>query len=93
MEIKHLNDEKNGRFYVEENGETLALMTYVWAGSSRLIIDHTEVSDTLKGTGTGKKLVEAAVNYARENGYKIYPVCPFARAVFDKTPDYADVRA
>jgi len=35
--------------------------------------------------------VAAAVDYARTNGWKILPLCPFAKSVFDKTPEYADV--
>ena len=43
------------------------------------------------GTGAGKKMVEAAVLYAREKGISIIPLCVFARSVFDKTPEYKDV--
>ena len=40
----------------------------------------------------GYKLVEAAVNFARENNIKIMPLCSFANAVFRKRSDYNDVR-
>ncbi|MDO1500714.1 GNAT family N-acetyltransferase [Winogradskyella maritima] len=92
MEIKHRNSESRGAFYVELNGEEVALMTYSNAGPEKIIIDHTEVSETLKGQGIGKKLVEASVQYARKHGKKILPLCPFANAVFKKTPEYDDVR-
>ena len=36
-------------------------------------------------------LVAAAVAYAREKKVGILPLCPFAKSVFDRTPDYADV--
>lgn len=92
MEIKHRENETKGAFYIEVNGMEVALMTYSNAGPTKLIIDHTEVSDTLKGQGIGKKLVEASVAYARKHGKKILPLCPFANAVFKKTPEYDDVR-
>jgi uncharacterized protein len=60
---------------------------------TRVIIDHTQVDDALRGKGAGKKLVEAAVEWARAENQKMIPLCPFARSVFDKTPDYADVLA
>lgn len=41
-------------------------MTYVWAGTGRIIIDHTEVSETLKGKDAGKQMVVKAVAFARE---------------------------
>ncbi|UPT69264.1 MAG: N-acetyltransferase [Sphingobacteriales bacterium JAD_PAG50586_3] len=38
-------------------------------------------------------MVEAAATFARENHYKIVPLCPFTKAVFDKAPEkYADVQ-
>lgn len=66
-------------------------MTYTMVNPSLMIIDHTEVGDELRGTGAGKELVKAAVEYARQNNIKILPLCPFANAVFKKTPEYADV--
>lgn len=77
-------------FYIEENGEVLAEMTYVWA-ADKMIIDHTEVSDKLAGKGAGKQLVNQAVLFAREKHIKILPLCPFAKSVFDKVEAYKDV--
>ena len=66
-------------------------MTYTWAGDSKFIIDHTEVSPDFNGKGVGKKLVMAAVDYARANNVKIIPLCPFAKSVFDKVEEIRDV--
>jgi len=93
MEIKQTNTTKNGSFYIEENGKTEAIMTYVYAGDTKFIIDHTEVHPGNEGKGLGKKLVNAAVEFARAKGYTILPLCPFAKSVFDKTPEYNDVLA
>lgn len=78
-------------FYIEQEGKTVAEMTYSWAGADKIIIDHTEVNESLKGKGAGKELVGRAVEFAREKGLKIIPLCPFARNVFNKTPEYSDV--
>jgi hypothetical protein len=90
MDILQKDDGKKGKFYIEQNGTVLAEMTYVWAGN-KIIIDHTEVSDTLAGKGIGKQLVHKAVEFAREKNLKIMPLCPFAKAVFDKVEAYNDV--
>ena len=74
------------------DGEKLAELTYSVAGS-RVILDHTDVDDRLRGQGAGKQLVTAAVEWARKENRKLMPLCPFARSVFDKTRDYADVLA
>jgi uncharacterized protein len=91
MEIQQQDNDTKGSFYIEQDGNKLAEMTYVWVGTQKIIIDHTEVSDTLAGKGAGKQLVAAAVSFAREKGIKIMPLCPFVKSVFDKVPDYNDV--
>ena len=90
--IQHEHSGHKGAFFLERDGERLAQMTYTVAGS-RVIIDHTDVDDRLRGTGTGGKLVEAAVEWARQEKALLMPLCPFAKSVFDKTPGYADVLA
>ena len=91
MDIQRIEHGPKGAFIIKENNERLAEMTYSKAGDSLIIIDHTEVSDALRGKGAGKQLVTAAVDYARANQLKILPLCPFAKAVFDKTPEFSDV--
>ena len=90
--IQHEHSGHKGAFFLERDGERLAQMTYTVAGS-RVIIDHTNVDDRLRGTGTGRKLVEAAVEWARKEKTHLMPLCPFAKSVFDKTPAYGDVLA
>ena len=46
-----------------------------------------------RGKNAGAQLVRAAVEWARAENVKLLPLCPFARSVFDKTPEYADVLA
>ncbi len=93
MDIKHSFDGDKGSFYVEENGETIAEMTYVMSSNTLVIFDHTDVSPLLKGQGVGRKLVEAGVQAAREKGWKVVPLCPFAKAEFDKHREYHDILA
>ena len=93
MKIQKEETGQRGRFYVEENNREIALMTYLKTGADEIIIDHTEVDDSLKGRGVGKDLVAKGVKYARENDLKIIPQCVFAKAEFEKHADYADVLA
>jgi predicted GNAT family acetyltransferase len=91
MEIKQRENGNKGAFYIDVDGRQEAEMTYSVAGTGRIIIDHTEVSDKLRGKNAGKQLVAAAVEHARKNKLKILPLCPFARAVFERTREYDDV--
>ena len=92
MEVQNNRNDKNGVFYIEENGKQVAAMTYIFAGDTKFIIDHTEVQPGNEGKGLGRKLVQAGVDYAREHDLKILPLCTYAKSVFDKTPEYSDVR-
>jgi predicted GNAT family acetyltransferase len=85
-----LNGAK-GYFYVSVDGKQEGKMTFVFAGNENIIIDHTEVNPGNNGKGYGKKMVAKAVEYAREKNIKIIPLCPFAKKVFDKTPEFRDV--
>lgn len=90
ISVEREDSPQGGRYLIAIDGET-AEMTYSRAGTGRIIIDHTGVPDSMRGLGIGKRLVEAAVQDARAEGLKIIPLCPFAKAALDKTPDWHDV--
>ena len=91
MDIQHKEGESKGSFYIEAGGEVLAEITYSKAGSDKIIIDHTEVSDELRGQNIGNELVEHAVNYARDNKLTVIPLCPFANSVIERDESLQDV--
>lgn len=91
MEVQQEDNGKKGKFFILENAQQEAEMTYTWAGDSRIIIDHTDVSQALQGKSAGKQMLMQAVAFAREKGIKIIPLCPFAKSVFDKMPEIRDV--
>lgn len=91
MKIQHEEHGTKGAFYVEKDGEWLAELTYQREGQRKIVIDHTEVDESLQSHGIGKKLVEAAVKFARKNNLLIKPVCPFAKTVLEENEDYEDV--
>lgn len=90
-EVQLKINDKNGKFFIDVDGKQEAEMTFVFAGHDKIIIDHTGVNPGNEGKGFGKKMVTKAVEYAREKGLKIIPLCPFAKSVFDKTPEFRDV--
>ncbi len=91
MVIHHKQVGSKGLFYVGEEGAILAEMVYTMPSTEKMIIEHTEVSDELRGQNVGYQLVNTAVEYARKHTIKIIPLCPFANAVFKKKPEFADV--
>lgn len=96
MNVQHRQDDDGGEFFVEGEGEGEALAELGYSIDRALgvmVVRHTRVDDALRGQGVGGKLVEAAIKRAHAQGLKVNPVCSFARAVFDKTPEYDAVRA
>lgn len=92
MEVQQTDNGNKGAFFIKIDEVKMAEMTYAHAEPDKLIIDHTEVNEALKGQGIGYKLIDAAVVYLRANQLKVIPLCPFANAVFKKKRDvYADV--
>ena len=91
MLIQHKQVGGKGIFFVGQDGNILAELAYTKPSQDKMIIEHTEVDESLGGKGVGKQLVHAAVEFARTHQIKIIPLCPFARAVFDKTAEYRDV--
>lgn len=89
MEIKEGTD----RFYIEEQGEAAAEIVFSNNGQNQLIIEHTYVSEKLRGKGIGEKLVKRVVEYARKEKKKVIPECSYARALFEKHQEWQDVLA
>ena len=91
MLIQNKEDKGKGMFFVEKDGKLLAEMVYHMASPEKMVIEHTEVSNELRGLKVGNQLVHTAVEYARANNIKIVPLCPFANSVLRRKPEYADV--
>ncbi|MBL7705448.1 MAG: N-acetyltransferase [Taibaiella sp.] len=91
MEVTQVGSGAKGAFEAFEGETKAGEMTYTWAGDDKIIIDHTDVDPDFGGKGVGKAMVLAAVEFAREKGIRIMPLCPFAKSVFDKNEDLKDV--
>jgi predicted GNAT family acetyltransferase len=90
-DIRHESGERDGTFYIERDGRRIAQLTYRMAGADAMV-DHTWVDPSLRGRGDALRLVDAAVEWARREHVKLVPACSYVRAVFARTPAYADVR-
>ena len=80
------------KFYLGDIEETpKAVVTYVNHGEDKIIIDHTFVSDELRGQKVGQQLIEKVVCFARQENKKIVAQCSFAQKEFTKNKEYEDV--
>lgn len=89
--ITHEEHGHRGSFFIENDGTRVAEMTYSRANAALVIIDHMEVAPSLGGQGVGRRLLVAAVEWARATQTRFMSTCPFASAQFAKDPSLRDV--
>ena len=91
--VEHDESEGRGAFFVMRTGKRIAEMTYSRADATLIIVDHTEVDDSLRGQGVARKLLDALVSWARTTGTRVMATCPYALAQFQKDASIRDVYA
>ena len=77
------------RYEMDEQGLT-SWADYRLAGE-RLIIDHVESPGPLRGTGAAGRLMAAVAADARAKNLKITPICGYAAAWLQRSPEFRDL--
>lgn len=91
LKIQHEADGERGSFFVEAEAKRIAEMQYSLTEQKEMIIEHTEVDESLKGEGIGLELLYKLVGFARDQKIKVIPSCSFAEAMFQKKEELRDV--
>jgi predicted GNAT family acetyltransferase len=68
MIVQHKTDGRHGIFFVKDEDDIAAEMVYNSTSKNQMIIEHTEVDESLRGQNVGIELVHAGVEYARQHG-------------------------
>ncbi|MFW6298084.1 MAG: GNAT family N-acetyltransferase [Bacillota bacterium] len=80
-------------FYIEnENHERIAFIEYSFENETTLLANSTFVDPSLRGQGIAAKLLKRLADYARENGYKIRPLCSYVVQAFEQSDAYDDLK-
>ena len=81
MEIQKKLKDNRGSFFIEKDGRQVAELDFKIEDN---ILDayHTGVRPELEGQGIASRLFDEMVNFARENGYKVKPTCPYIEVKF-----------
>ena len=90
MHVEH--DRITHRFLAQVPSGT-AVLAYVPAGPGLLELYSTYVPAPDRGRGTGGRLVEAALSYAREEGMRVIPTCWYVAQWIREHPESADLLA
>ena len=88
--ITHEPDRKG--FFASIDGHK-AELTYRVEPDGTLAYNHTYVPEELRGKGIAGKITRYALEWARENGKKVRPVCPYIVSFVKKNPEFDDISA
>lgn len=92
--MKYTNNRSgNGGVIILENeDEEVGRLTYtIFPDDNKLIISFVLVHSKFEGRGMGKYLVEEGIKFARDNNWKVYPHCSYARSVMKRMNDVDDI--
>ena len=78
-----------GHFELDRDGQ-VATLQYTVVGNVLALI-HSEIPESLRGTGIASTLAKTALDWAREQKMKVDVVCPFVAAFLEKHPEYSDL--
>jgi hypothetical protein len=90
VDLRH--DAERSRFVAETDGRA-SVLEYADQGNQVLEYQSTFVPPELRRRGIASDLVKFALDYARENSYRIVPTCWFVRQFIDNNPEYRDLVA
>jgi uncharacterized protein len=71
-------------------GDLLCLLQYRVAGA-KMIIFHTEVPPAVQNRGLAERMTKAALEFARAEGFKVEPRCPYTAAFLRQRREYSDL--
>lgn len=91
LPIQHQQFSTGGAFIIRQQDQKLAEMTYANHGHNVVSVDHTWVDPSLRGQGVAQQLLQATVNWARDNGVRLIPRCSYVVDAFNKDRSLYDV--
>jgi predicted GNAT family acetyltransferase len=71
-------------------GDEIVFIEYIQTNNNIVFLTHTEVPGPLEGKGLGGIIVSKTLNFLKENGFKMAPLCPFVAAYLKRYPGEAE---
>jgi uncharacterized protein len=87
--LKITHNPANRAFEIWIDGQ-LSKLDYMQDGKN-FVITHVGVYPEHRGQGVAGKIVEAALQYARENSLRVIPMCSYAAAYIRRNPQYQEL--
>jgi predicted GNAT family acetyltransferase len=86
LQLDIRNNTAQNRFEAEVDG-LLAVSEYMNL-KDKIVFTHTEVPTALEGRGIASQLAKAGLEFAREQGKVVVPICPYVAAYIRRHPEY-----
>ena len=90
-ENKFIHSLDEGKFFIMDGSVQMGFLGYKLEGKV-IYINSTYVDPKYRKRSLGKVLVDRCTQYAREQKFKISPVCSYVVKIFKKTDKYDDVK-
>jgi predicted GNAT family acetyltransferase len=87
LEVTH--NEANHTFEVWIDGY-LSKLDYI-QDDKNFVITHVGVNPQFRGQGLAGKIVEAGLEYAKQNSLRVVPMCSYAAAFIRRHPQYLEL--
>ncbi|EKU46868.1 GNAT family N-acetyltransferase [Staphylococcus massiliensis] len=84
--------EGHNKFYVGDESNPTAEITYVPLNDEVWEADHTFVDESLRGQGVAGQLFDHLIEKAKKEDVKIKPSCSYVDLKFKKDPSLQDLR-
>ncbi|HVI06510.1 MAG TPA: GNAT family N-acetyltransferase [Sphingomicrobium sp.] len=84
------NNPDRHRFEADLGDGSFAVADYNLL-SSKIVFTHTEVPEGHEGQGIGSALIRFGLDFARDQGLKVIPICPFFAAYIKKHAEVQDL--
>jgi hypothetical protein len=84
--IHVVNNEAEKRFEAQ-TPHGVAELRYRYRGPRVIVLLHTEVPTKLRGNGIAGLLAGTALEFARDHGLSVVPVCPFVVGYLEHHPE------
>lgn len=87
LEVIHNADERRFETWIDGY---LSKLDYIQDGKN-FVVTHVGVSPELRGQGVAGKITQVSLEYAKERGLRVVPMCSYAATYIRKHPEYIEL--
>lgn len=84
------NNLEKHRFEVDLGDGSIAFADYNLL-ATKIVFTHTEVPEGHEGQGIGSALIRRALDFARDRGLRVIPICPFFATYMKRHAEVQDL--